>query len=176
MVEKEKEILDANFVDGKSSGCESTKATILRAALEEFALKSVDGARTREIASKANVNHAAINYYFGGKMEMYTEILRASVEHFNEEYAKFLSDSEIFIKSGKSDKKEAISIIKEAFLRSHKNLTSATFFYFMLLVKREETFPTSNFEITFEGSFKLFLTRLVGLIRAIKKELECSHL
>lgn len=47
--------------------CEDPKARIFKAALEEFGMRSLAGARTREIAAKANLNHAAINYYFGAK-------------------------------------------------------------------------------------------------------------
>ena len=54
--------------------CEDPKARIFKAALEEFGMRSLAGARTREIAAKANLNHAAINYYFGGKNELYMEL------------------------------------------------------------------------------------------------------
>ena len=51
--------------------CDDPRARIIKAALEEFGLYSFLGARTREIAAKAGVNHAAISYYFGGKTELW---------------------------------------------------------------------------------------------------------
>ena len=60
---------EKNYIIELSEGrCDDPKAHIFKAALEEFGLCSLAGARTREIAAKANVNHAAISYYFGGKM------------------------------------------------------------------------------------------------------------
>ncbi len=44
-----------------------TKQAILEAALREFAGKEFDGASTREIAERANVNHPLIGHHFGSK-------------------------------------------------------------------------------------------------------------
>ncbi|MGB7409710.1 MAG: TetR/AcrR family transcriptional regulator [Sphingopyxis granuli] len=44
-----------------------TKQAILAAALREFADKGFDGASTREIADKADVNHRLIGHHFGNK-------------------------------------------------------------------------------------------------------------
>lgn len=44
-----------------------TKQAILEAALHEFANKGFDGASTREIAERANVNHRLIGHHFGNK-------------------------------------------------------------------------------------------------------------
>ena len=54
---------EKNYIIELSEGrCDDPKARIFKAALEEFGLRSLAGARTREIAAKANVNHAAISY------------------------------------------------------------------------------------------------------------------
>jgi TetR/AcrR family transcriptional regulator, regulator of cefoperazone and chloramphenicol sensitivity len=50
---------------------------ILAASIEEFADHGYKGASTRGIASRADVNIAALNYYFGGKPKLY----RASVDY-----------------------------------------------------------------------------------------------
>ena len=44
-----------------------TKQAILESALREFADKGFDGASTREIAERANVNHRLIGHHFGSK-------------------------------------------------------------------------------------------------------------
>lgn len=44
-----------------------TKQAILDAALREFADKGFDGASTREIAERAQVNHRLIGHHFGSK-------------------------------------------------------------------------------------------------------------
>jgi len=49
---------------------------ILEAAGEIFADCGFRGATVRRICERAKVNVAAINYYFGGKEKLYTEVLR----------------------------------------------------------------------------------------------------
>ena len=46
---------------------------ILRAALEVFAERGFEGARTREIASRAGVNLGLLSYYFGEKEKLWRE-------------------------------------------------------------------------------------------------------
>lgn len=50
---------------------EATRASILQAALEEFAERGFDGASTRDIAAKAGVHHALIKYHFNSKDELW---------------------------------------------------------------------------------------------------------
>lgn len=48
-----------------------TKAAILNAALKEFGAKGFDGATTRGIASRAEVNHTVITHHFGSKEDLW---------------------------------------------------------------------------------------------------------
>jgi AcrR family transcriptional regulator len=57
---------------------------ILAAALEVFAERGFDGARTREIAARAGANLGLLTYYFGAKEPLW----RAAVSHAFEELAK----------------------------------------------------------------------------------------
>ncbi len=54
---------------------DKTRATILKAALEEFAQEGVAGARTDEIARRAGVNKALLYYYFKDKDGLYAAAL-----------------------------------------------------------------------------------------------------
>ena len=49
---------------------------LIRAALSVFASKGYEGASTREICRVAEVNVAAIHYYFGDKASLYREVFR----------------------------------------------------------------------------------------------------
>jgi AcrR family transcriptional regulator len=49
---------------------------LVAAACEEFARHGYSGARVRRIAEAAQVNLAAVNYYFGGKEGLYLATLR----------------------------------------------------------------------------------------------------
>lgn len=55
---------------------EATRAAILDAAEEEFARFGLNGARTEAIAAKTGVTKAMIYYYFGGKEDLYQEVLK----------------------------------------------------------------------------------------------------
>jgi len=57
-----------------------TERKILKAAVEVFARKGFDGARTDEIASGAGVNKAMIYYYFKSKENLYTVIVETMFE------------------------------------------------------------------------------------------------
>ena len=48
---------------------------IARAALHEFSRLGFDGASTRTIAAKANVNQGLLTYYFGTKLELWKAVV-----------------------------------------------------------------------------------------------------
>jgi AcrR family transcriptional regulator len=58
---------------GRSS--EESKEQIMKAAVSLFARKGYEGTGVREIATKAGVNLAMINYFFGSKQGLLDEIL-----------------------------------------------------------------------------------------------------
>lgn len=55
----------------------SSRERLLAAALEVFAERGFDGARTRDIAARAKVNLGLLQYHFGGKEKLW----RAAVTH-----------------------------------------------------------------------------------------------
>ncbi len=59
---------------------EDTRLRILRSALEVFASEGYEGASTRTLAQRANVNLPALQYYFGNKEGLY----RAVIDHISE--------------------------------------------------------------------------------------------
>lgn len=57
----------------------NTRETIIAAAEEEFVAKGFAGARTTEIARRANVTHAMLHYYFHTKEELFRAFLEDKV-------------------------------------------------------------------------------------------------
>jgi AcrR family transcriptional regulator len=58
---------------------DDTRTKLLDAAGQVFAESGFQAATVREICARAGVNIALVNYYFGDKLELYTEVLRHSV-------------------------------------------------------------------------------------------------
>src|SRR5260370_36869827 len=55
---------------------DATRSKLLESAGEIFAEVGYERATIREICARAGVNNALINYHFGDKLELYTEVLQ----------------------------------------------------------------------------------------------------
>ena len=60
----------------QNSQQEDTKNRLLDAADALFCEKGFDGVSVRELTAAAGCNVAAVNYYFGGKDNLYAEMFR----------------------------------------------------------------------------------------------------
>lgn len=57
-----------------------TRERILAAALEVFAERGFDGARTRDIAERAGANLGLLSYYFGAKLQLWRAAVASAFE------------------------------------------------------------------------------------------------
>lgn len=70
------------------------QAVILKAAEEEFVLKSFRGATMQGIADRAGLPKANVHYYFKNKKNLYEKALRAIIEEWNEGLVTMTVDSD----------------------------------------------------------------------------------
>ncbi|OOM80122.1 TetR family transcriptional regulator [Clostridium sp. BL-8] len=79
---------------------------IMDAAIPLFAVKGYTGVSIRELSKEARVNSALISYYFGGKSELYSSILKTQLE--------------LLVAAVSVVEKEKLSPIEEIYLFSEK--------------------------------------------------------
>ena len=63
---------DTNNTDEVSN--QSVQERLLNAAEELFCEKGFEGTSIRDIAASADCNIASVNYYFGGKQQLYEQV------------------------------------------------------------------------------------------------------
>lgn len=71
---------------------DESRGLILRAALYAFSEMGFDGASTREIASRAGVNHGLITYYFGAKEKLWRAAVDLAFSAMESDFARLIDD------------------------------------------------------------------------------------
>ena len=83
--------------DDKSGTAHPTKERILQAAAEVFAERGFEGASTREIAAKAQVNISSLHYHWASKDALYIAIVARVLDSLRERVRQsFIADAEGF--------------------------------------------------------------------------------
>lgn len=68
---------------------ENKKEQIIQAAIKLFAKNGFEATSTRDICKLANANISLIAYYFGGKQELYDEIISSFIEKVANQVSEF---------------------------------------------------------------------------------------
>jgi AcrR family transcriptional regulator len=77
----------------RSAPPEPARERILVAALQVFAERGFEGARTRDIAERAGVNLGLLAYYFAGKEQLWREAVTRSFEELGADVAEVMSQA-----------------------------------------------------------------------------------
>jgi AcrR family transcriptional regulator len=129
---------EGSNMEGKASSDVDSRDRILEAAGEVFAECGFRSATIRRICERAGVNVAAINYYFGGKQKLYSEVLKHWSEYALKKYPLLLGVGE----------EAPVEEQLKAFVRSllFRLLDKGKPAWFGKLMAREMTEPTQAFE------------------------------
>ena len=136
-----------------------TRERILEAAGELFAENGFRGATVRDICDRAGVNVSAIKYHFGGKEELYSEVLRHWHDFAIRKYPPLLGVSE------NAPPEEQL----RAFIRSllFRMLDKGKPAWFGKLMAREMGEPTKAFDRMVEEVMDPLNKLLVSIVQKI---------
>lgn len=144
-----------------------TKERLLEAAIDIFGRHGFDPATTRMIAKAANVNIAAIPYYFGGKGGLYRAVIDYIVDQVKKEAGELLEQTRgttFTGDKGRQQARELMQAVLERFINFIAGSEQGSRFSRILL--REQMFPSPAYDTIFEGFLEPVLNALSTLIMA----------
>ncbi len=133
-----------------------TKEKILKAAAELFAKSSYEGVGIRDIAKKAQVNSSLISYYFGGKENLYKEVLS---QHFDELVA--------FVNS--MDSSDELRFIRD-FMRLHIDVVRKRGKFSAVIAFRELSGGGKFGKAFMEAFLNKIAEKLINVIKSAQKK------
>jgi AcrR family transcriptional regulator len=84
--------VDRKTATGQPSETPDVKQRILEAALHVFAMKGFDAASVRDITDAAEANVAAVNYYYGSKVDLLRAVVATTLGPLNQSRAERLDE------------------------------------------------------------------------------------
>lgn len=133
-----------------------TRARLLEAAGEVFALRGYRAATVREISQRAKANVAAVNYHFRDKEGLYTAVLEQTLRSAVEKYPPDLGLSE----------NATVQERLHAFIRSLllRVLDEGRPAWHGKLMAREITEPTAALDLLVDGVIRPLYERLASIV------------
>ncbi len=145
----------------------STEEKIKQAAKELFTQKGFEATKTREIAEKAGINLALMNYYFRSKQKLYDIIMEENSLTFKAGIAALFGNQDIDVYK-KIEKLATLYI--DAFIL---NRDLAAFLVAIINNKEKSSFLDGGHDESFVKSRKIFFAQIASLIR--EKKLKPVH-
>lgn len=136
---------------------------LLRAAIEAFGLRGLEGASTRDIAKAANKPMSAITYHFGGKEGLYKACAQHIADSIGAQMAPTLVKTEALCTNDHDGAaaRQALAVIFERFVTMMAGDEIAVFARFIV---REQMEPTAAFDILWAGMMGRLLDRIAALL------------
>ena len=149
----------------------TTQERLLEAAVDIFGRHGFEAATTRLIAREAGVNIAAIPYYYKGKEGLYLAAVSYIVAKVETQVAAVLEEIRNLSFTGKASRKEALALLEKLlgkiinFMVGSPQATRVA-----RIILREQLYPSSAYEIIFNGFLSPVLTSIATLIMATTGE------
>jgi TetR/AcrR family transcriptional regulator, regulator of cefoperazone and chloramphenicol sensitivity len=150
----------------KGHAAEETKKRLMQAGVELFGHYSFGGVSTRNLADRANVNLAAIQYYFGGKEGLYLAVARHIVARVSSWSSPQILKTERILVNENPDKETCYKLLCELLdrLLAH-GLREPESKKWVGIFMREQIEPTEAFDILYKGIMEPIhncLCKLIG--------------
>ncbi len=139
---------------------DSAKAKIIEVANKLFAEKGYEATSIREIASRAEVNLASINYYFGSKQGLFEYMVEEFVSQKFSLVVSVLDPPEAF-----EEFKLRLTLFVRQFISLAQNEKDA----FCMMNKNIETFARTSPEL-FAQSFKSIRTQFIEFVQMAQEK------
>ena len=148
----------------KGMTVDEPKKRLIEAGLDLFGKYSFDGASTRMLAERAQVNLASIKYYFGGKEGLYLAVAGHIVEEIEGLLGPRLAKVQKALKKKVLSEQQSFRLLCELleFFITHFLGRPQTDKWLSIIV-REQLCPTEAFGILFEGFMRPLEDALFGL-------------
>lgn len=150
------------MADSTDSPTTDPTQRLLAAAGPMFAERGFDRATVREIANIADVNVAAVSYYFGDKMGLYRAVITAIREKRERAYPTPVV--------GKATPQEDLEVLIRTLLT--RMLAADETGWEAMLMMREMQHPTPAFEGMIRGYFKPLYDALCNTIESLLPRLD----
>lgn len=145
-----------------------TRARIVTAAIDVFAERGYAGASTRMIASRAKVNLGSIQYYFGGKKELYlacanhiTDTVAPQVEALASTLATLMPPEGAAKEAYIASLSDILGLATERIVGGDKNNS------WLMFVSREQLSPGPAFKVLYQKVIKRLIGVFSGLVGRI---------
>jgi TetR/AcrR family transcriptional regulator, regulator of cefoperazone and chloramphenicol sensitivity len=144
------------------------KQRLIEAGLEIFGTLNLEGATTRQLAQRAEVNQAAIPYYFGGKEGLYLAVIEHLLTHKASRVRPLVLQIREVLQENRLSPAEALEQIKTIFgaflqiLLEDKATTT-----WARIIMREQMQPTKAFDLIYERWIRPVHETLSALLAVI---------
>ena len=123
---------------------------LLEAGVDVFGKHGFDAATTRMIAEKAEVNIAAIPYYFNGKEGLYRAVVAHITSKLESQVRSTLLEIEERVAEGNLNREEALVLLEKLLEKMINFMVGSTEApRFARIVLREQLYPSSAYDIIF---------------------------
>jgi TetR/AcrR family transcriptional regulator, regulator of cefoperazone and chloramphenicol sensitivity len=134
---------EASRGPGRPGGGES-RARIVEAAGQLFADRGFEGASVRELAKRAGVNAAAVNYHFGGKEGLYHAVIRKLIDDTEPTFAPMIVRLRDGVTRANGDRAVLAGLAATLVSGLIRNILSSTTLHWQMPILLRESQQPSN--------------------------------